>query len=157
VNRAHRRFSISVVATLAVALGTLSACGSHEPSADSKYCDGMRQAATDLGGVDSGVKLEAAFAEMHRLNDVAPQAVKQDWATVNGAVSRMEGAFHNAGLKISDLDKISSGNLPDGVDGNKLQALMDATQDLQSKAVTDAVSNIESNVKDECGIDVSVF
>lgn len=148
---------ISLGASLVVALGALSACGHGGGSSDSAYCGDLKHFESTMGGDISGAKLESAFSQMHGLNGEAPGAVKQEWSTVDKAITTMEDAFHDAGLELSDLDSLTTGEVPDGVDLEKLQAVMDATKQLQSKPVTDALSAIESDAKDECGLTLQVF
>jgi hypothetical protein len=160
VHQNPHRALISIGTTLVAvlgALGVLSACGGHAGSQDSAYCGDLKKAESSLGEPDSGEKLQAAFSQMHQLNDESPDAVKQDWATVDKAITDMEGAFHSAGLEITDLDQLTAGDLSNKVDPTKLQAIVDATQELQGKSMTDAVSAIESDAKDECGLTLKVF
>ena len=119
----------------------------------------MAQAQADLEGgqIESGAQLAAAFAQIHQLSDRAPASVKQDWATVDQAITDLEDALHHAGLDVSDLGKVASCDLPDGVDASQLQAVTDAAQGLQSKAVTQAGSRIEADAMDQCGTDVNLF
>ena len=66
----------------------------------------------------------------------------------------MQDALKEAGLKISDLEGLSSGNIPEGLDQTKLAALAEDLQAVGSEKVQDAADNIEKHAKDECDVDL---
>jgi hypothetical protein len=85
--------------------------------------------------------------------------VAEDWKTLDSALSAMEKALADAGLKIEDLAAITAGNLPEGMTAEDVQALGPKLQTAFSGLETDEVKKagdaIEKHAKSECDIDLS--
>jgi hypothetical protein len=92
---------------------------------------------------------------MHTLADDAPDNISSDWKTVDDAISTIETALKDAGLKPSDLAAMQKGQMPQGVDLSKLQALAPKLQSLSSGDVTTAANNIAADAKKTCGLDLA--
>ncbi len=67
----------------------------------------------------------------------------------------MQQALEDAGLEVSDLEGITTGQLPEGFDETKLTALAEDLQAVGTQKVQDAADNIEKHAKDECDVDLS--
>jgi hypothetical protein len=155
----------TVIGAVALTLATtvLTACGGggdsgssasggdycSELKADKAYFESFNGDNPDLS------KLDEVFTRMHQLADDAPSDVADDWKTLDTAITTMETALKEAGLKPSDLASLQSGQLPQGVDPSKLQALLPKLQALSSADVSAAGDAITKNAKDQCGVDLN--
>ena len=148
--------------TLALAASVLAGCGSGNSSSSSSsgsYCDELKADKTffkSLSGSNANLgNLDQVFTKMHTLAGKAPDNVSADWKTLDGAVTTLETALSDAGLKPSDLAAIQQGQVPKGVDASKLQSLAPKLQSLSSSDVTDAAKRISDDAKKSCGVDLS--
>jgi hypothetical protein len=146
-------------AVLTVAASVLTACGGGSgSSASGDYCDELKSDAAFFNDLDSSnpdlSRMDEIFSRMHTLADDAPDEVADDWQTLDDAVSTIESALKDAGLKASDLGDLQSGQVPQGVDPSKLQALLPKLQALSSGDVSAAAQRIASNAKDKCDVDL---
>jgi hypothetical protein len=145
---------------LIVAGSVLTACGGGGGGSDASgdYCSQLKSDkaffASFKGGSDLS-DLDEAFSRMHTLADNAPDEVADDWKTLDGALTTIESALKEAGLKPSDLGSLQSGQVPDGVDAAKLQALLPKLEALSSSNVGEAAQRIASNAKDTCDVDLN--
>lgn len=140
---------------LVLGLTTLAGCGQSETEA---YCEELKadQATlTSVGGDNPDLtKLDDAAAVVHKLAGQAPDAVAGDWKTFDGALTEVEGALKDAGVSFADLPKLQSGQVPEGVDVNKLQALAPRLQELSSGELGDARKAISTHAQDTCDVDI---
>ena len=149
-------------AALALTTSVLAACGSGGGSSNAAsggdYCSELKADKTyfqSFNGTNPDIsKLGEVFTRMHTLANDAPSEVADDWKTLDGAITTMENALKEAGLQPSDLASLQGGQLPQGVDPAKLQALLPKLQALSSTDVTAAGEAITKNAKDTCGVDL---
>jgi len=144
-------------AVLTVAGSVLTACGGDSGSgASGDYCSELKDDQAffaDFQGSNGDLgNLDEAFSRMHTLAGDAPDDVADDWKTLDDALTTIEDALKEAGLKPSDLGKLGSGQLPPNVDPSKLQELLPKLQALSSGDVSDAAQRIATNAKDKCGV-----
>ncbi len=147
--------------TLALTATVLAACGSSgsgssssgdycsELKADKAYFESLSGSNADLSNLDQ------VFSKVHTLADDAPDNISDDWKTLDDAISTIENALKDAGIKPSDLAAIQKGQVPPGVDISKLQALAPKLQSLNSSDVTDAANNIAADAKKSCDVDLT--
>ena len=64
----------------------------------------------------------------------------------------MWDAFADAGLALDDLSEVMTGNIPEGVDLEKLQELGTTLEELDSEEFNDATEAISEHAEEECGI-----
>jgi len=147
---------------LAFAASVLAACGSSDSSSSSAsgdYCSELKSdkafLATFNGSNPDLSKLDEVFQRMHTLAADAPDEVASDWKTLDDALTTIENAFKEAGLKPSDLASLQNGQPPSGVDLSKLQDLSTKLQALDNSDVSAAANRIATNAKDKCGVDLS--
>lgn len=148
---------ISLAVAGAVLLGSsLAACGGGDSGADSDYCKDIKTAKKTFSNVGAGDvgQLDSAFSTFHQLADEAPDDVKADWKKLDGAIDTVEKALKDAGLKMSDLEDMQSGKVPEGVDVSKLQGLATEFQKLSSAEFTKASNAIEKHAKSTCKVDL---
>lgn len=147
----------SVALTLTASV--LAACGGGGGSSTSAYCDELKsdKAYFDaLGGTNADLgNLGDAFSRVHTLAAKAPDNVAAQWKTLDSAITTIESALSDAGLKPSDLAGLQSGTVPDGVDAAKLQALVPKLEALGSSDVSDAADAISADAKKTCGVDLA--
>jgi len=149
--------TLAGAAALTLAGTLLTACGGGGgSSASGDYCGELKDDASYFKGLDSSdassIDFEQVFSRMHTLADDAPSEVADDWKTLDDALTTIEDALKEAGLKPSDLGKLGSGQLPPNVDPSKLQELLPKLQALSSGDVSDAAQRIATNAKDKCGV-----
>ncbi len=157
------------IASLALLAASLTSCGSGGDSGGSSnsgsssaagYCDLLKSAKADFGGADFTGMTQPQFDDItSRISDieaVAPDAVKDDWATLGDGLGQFETILNDAGISITDLQKISQTNqLPDGVDLQKIQELGTKMQQFTKNSNLDAASEaITQSAKSECGIEM---
>ncbi|HET7069672.1 MAG TPA: hypothetical protein VFI40_02515, partial [Nocardioides sp.] len=94
-------------------------------------------------------------AKVHTLADKAPDNVSADWKTLDNAITTLENALKAAGIKPSDLAAMQKGQVPKGVDLQKLQALAPKLQALSSSDVSAAADKIAADAKKSCGVDLT--
>jgi hypothetical protein len=141
------------LAALALSLGSLTACGSD---ANSAYCkelkDDKAYFASFSGSSPDVSKLDEAFNRLHSLADKAPDDIKDDWTTLDNAITSITKALKDAGISFGDISKMQQGQLPKGADPQKLAALAPKLQAMASAKVKTASKNIEKHAKDTCKV-----
>jgi hypothetical protein len=137
--------------------GMLTACGGGGSGDTDAYCDSIKDAKSDIESLDTGDfgNLEKAFDTFHEIAGDAPDEVKSDWEVLDGALQDMQKALKDAGLEFSDLEGITNGQLPEGLDQAELTKLATDLQAVGAKKVQDAADNIAKHAKDECNVDLS--
>lgn len=132
---------------------TLAACGG---GGDSAYCGDLESAASAFKDIDGGdvTKLDGAFDTFHQLAEEAPEDIKDDWKVVDDAISGVEKALGDAGLKFSDLPQIQSGELPEGADATKLQGLSSSFTALSDEKFTEASQAIDDHATEVCELEL---
>ena len=142
--------------------GVLTACGGDGGSggsggSGSAYCKDIKDAAATFGSIDSGdtEAIGDAFATFHKLADESPSAIKDDWRTLDGAITTVEKTLSDAGIKIEDFDKLSKDEIPEGVDVSKLTGLYAEIQKLSGAEFEKASKAIETHAKDVCKVDLN--
>lgn len=148
-----RSFALSAATALTAAL--LTACsGGGETEA---YCSDLESAKSDLDKLEAGdvASFEEVFKTIDALAKEAPDEVSEDWKQLDASLDEFESALNEAGLELSDMEKLSQGEIPQGVDPQKLQALGEDLDGLNSEDAEKAADDIEAHAKEECDIDLS--
>jgi hypothetical protein len=152
---------ISLALAGVVLLGTsLAACGGDDGGSGGggggDYCKDLKSAQSTFAKVSGNDfdALDSAIQTFHKLADEAPDDVKTEWGTLDGAFVKIEKAFDEAGIKMSDLPEIQAGNIPEGVDVTKLNSLAGTFGEISSDKVTKAQETIEKHAKDSCDVDL---
>lgn len=151
------KLSLAFAGTALLA-GTLTACGggSGDSGAGSDYCKDLKSASATFGSLSGGdtSKLDSAFATFHKLAAESPDSIKSDWKNLDGAITTIQKALADAGLKFSDLSKIQAGQTPPGVDVSKLAGLASEFSKLNTPAFTKSSKDIETHAKSVCKVDL---
>ena len=130
----------------------LTGCGGNDTEA---YCDAVKKAKKDFSALDDNDAgaLEDFVKTAENLEEKAPEEVADDWKKVNDSFQELESKLNEAGVKISDLDEIQQGQIPEGVDQEKLIAVGEDMgtigEDLEKSG--DAITK---HAKDECKVDL---
>lgn len=143
--------------------GVLTACGGGDGGSGgsggsgSDYCKDIKTAAATFGDLESGdtASIGDAFATFHKLANEAPGAIKDDWKTLDSAITTVETALSDAGIKIEDFADLQSGKIPEGVDVSKLTGLATEFQKLSSADFEKASKAIEVHAKGVCKVDLN--
>ncbi|MFC5178575.1 hypothetical protein [Nocardioides taihuensis] len=147
-----------VIGALVLGAGLLTGCGGGDSGESSSYCDDLKSAQEEFAAFDSDnpdmADLDKAMDRMHQLAGEAPDAVQEDWATLDGALQDFQTALEDAGLTMDDLAKMQNGEMPENFDPAKLQELAPKLQSLGDQDFQDAADNIEKHAKDECNVDL---
>jgi len=133
---------------------TLAGCGGSDSSS---YCKDLKTAKATFSNVGSGgaAQIEKAFATFHDLADEAPSDIKDEWKQLDGAIEKVEKALDDAGVKLSDLSGLKTGQVPKGVDVKKLRSALTELSNLNGSSVKDASTAIEKHAKDVCKVDLN--
>ena len=132
-------------------------------SSTGDYCKDLKAAKADFDTFESDTpdftKLDDAIETFHELADSAPSEVSDDWTKIDGALTAMETALEDAGLKMEDIGAITAGELPEGMTLEEVQALgpklQTAFSALDADDVEKAGDEIEKHAKSECGVDLA--
>ena len=118
------------------------------------YCDTLSTAKEDIDALEAGDPgaFSTAFEAFDALADEAPEEVADDWATMNEGVEQIEAAFADAGLELDELGDVMSGEIPEGVDMEKLENLGTTLEELDSPEFNEASDAISEHAEQECDI-----
>lgn len=133
--------------------------GGDAAGGGSDYCTALEDARDEIEALDTGDA--AALARVRELaGDLekdAPEEVRGDWKVLNDLLVQIDETLAEAGLDMADLGQLQSGQMPEGVDQQKLQQAM---QEL-SRTMSDlgpefekSGEDITRHAKTECGIDL---
>ena len=150
---------LSAVAAAALGLCLLTACGDDDgggkASGGGDYCKDLKSTKKEVDALKDGdfTSLEKTTDAMHKLADEAPDEIKDDWKTLVDGVDKLVAALKKAGLD-DDMEALSNGDIPDGVDMAALQGLMTELESLNTPDFQKAGDAINKHAKDECGVDL---
>lgn len=122
----------------------------------SDYCQQLESANKQFTALATGdlSQFDAAITTLQELGDSAPQEISGAWQQVLAPLNQLETALQKAGLTFDDLDGLSRGELPQGVDPQSLQQLATEVQGLNSAGSADAQAEITEQASTECGVEL---
>lgn len=140
------------LAGLVLTAGLLTACGNDTEA----YCNDLQETIDEMGSLTGSdpASLEQAFDEIEKLADAAPDEVADEWKILDEQMDTIQDALDEAGIEMSDLDGIMTGQLPEGVTEEDLTALGESLQSLNNEEVQEASEKISTHAEEECGIDI---
>ncbi|MDP9444889.1 MAG: hypothetical protein M3P83_11310 [Actinomycetota bacterium] len=143
------RRSLALAGTVLV-LGSLAGCGGNETEA---YCDSLRDAQREFRALEENQlpRVGEALDRIQELGDQAPDAVSDEWQTLNGAIDELRGAVDDLGIELSDLGNPEA--LRD-LDQQQLREFGERLQDIGSAEVQQASERIADHAQKQCGIDL---
>lgn len=147
------KFWSAIIASV-FAVGVLSGCGGGDTEA---YCDDLKDAKSTFDSMSDGdlENFDEVFPAFEKLSGEAPDEVKDDWKTLNDAMQELKAALEDAGVTPDDLAGLTSGDIPEGADAQKLAELPDKLQKLNSSELSDAGDNVAEHADEECDIDLN--
>lgn len=139
-------------------MGALTACGGDDNSNSSgSYCDDISNVKDSIQGLQGDDLTQAKFdqltADLKGIANEAPADVQDDWQTMEDAITTLNTALDKAGVSLDDLKNLGSSGAPT-LDPAKLQELAAAAQSLSSSELESAQKAIQTQVKDDCNIDI---
>jgi hypothetical protein len=139
------------VAASVMSIAILTACSGGD-GPDSDYCKDLEAAKPSLESLktNGAAQLQDVFKVTHKLADEAPDDVKDAWETYDKSISNIEKALKDAGVGPAELASLQRGEVPDGVDQEKLRGLPATFQKLDSPEVAKASNKIAKHAKDVC-------
>lgn len=150
-NRRLTRPAALLGAGLLTASLALTGCSGNDTEA---YCDTLASAKEDIDALEAGDPgaFSTAFEAFETLAEEAPEEVADEWATMNEGVQQIEAAFAEAGLELDELGDVMSGEIPEGVDMEKLEQLGSELESLDSPEFNEASDAISEHAEQECDI-----
>lgn len=143
----------SAIIASVFAVGVLAGCGGGGTEA---YCDDLKDAESTFDSMSDGdfENFDKVFPAFENLSDKAPDEIKDDWKTLNDGMQELKAALEDAGVSPDDLAGLTSGDVPEGADAQKLAELPQKLQKLNSSELTDAADNVAEHAKKECDVDL---
>lgn len=122
----------------------------------SDYCAALEDAKGEIDALEAGdvAQFEQLFGTISDLAEQAPEEVAAEWQTLDGTLTGLQDALAEAGLELSDLETLASGQPPEGVTPQQLQQLAQEFQSFNSTDVNEAGEAISQHAQEECGIDL---
>ncbi|VXC54690.1 hypothetical protein [Nocardioides sp. AX2bis] len=122
----------------------------------SDYCQQLESANKQFTALATGdlSQFDAAITTLQDLGDAAPAEIADSWKQVLAPLNQLETALGEAGLTFDDLEGLSRGEIPPGVDPQSLQQLATEVQGLSSTDAAQAQQEISQQASDECGVDL---
>ena len=151
LTRALTRPTALLGAGLLAASLTLTGCSGDSTEA---YCESLEDAKADIDALDAGdpTVFASAVEKFREVADKAPKEVEDDWDVLLSGIEDIEAAFADAGLEMDQLGDVMTGDIPEGVDMEKLAGLGETLNDISGEEMNDATEAIEEHADEECGI-----
>lgn len=160
--------NLALSASAVLLAGVLAGCGGGDDGGSAAegsggsggssddYCAALEQAKEDIDALEQGdvAQFEQTFAVIGDLAEQAPDEVASEWRVLDDTLSGLESSLADAGLELADLEQLSAGEVPEGVDMAKLQQLATEMQSFSSAEVEEAGDAISEHAQSECGIDL---
>jgi hypothetical protein len=127
--------------------------------AGSEYCGLARSFASTAKDLSSSAnpdfaKLDQLVTLTHKMTDVAPARLKDDFKVVRAALDALAKAVHDAGFTFDTLGDLlsaaSAGQQPPGVDANTLRELSNKFLEFTSERTSKASDEIDAYDKEIC-------
>ncbi len=136
-----------------------SNAGSTGSSGSGNYCDDIKSTAASLKALNGNVFARDKFSQLnaavHSIASEAPSDIQSSWTLIASEFDALQKTITDAGLSMSDLAKMSSGQMPAGFDASKLKDLTTQLNKFDTSGVTAASKKISAQVKSDCGIDIN--
>jgi hypothetical protein len=148
--RPNRRVMGKAAMTAALVLG-LMGCSDPEEG----YCETLaaeQEELIELAERESGDVLSPTAASFQRLQDEAPEELRDEWDTVVGAYQVLAETIDELGVDPESYDPEAP---PDDLSDGDVRRLATAAGALGSTRVVDAVRGIEDHARTVCDVDFS--
>jgi hypothetical protein len=151
-----RMKKLALAGAVLAAATTLTACG----SGSGDYCADLKSYSEDAAGLTAGQANDAdqvkeQRANVEKLADEAPDAVKDDWKVLTDLFASVDKIQKEVGLSDEDLAKASSGDTSD-LDPKKVTEFGQKASALYGENdLAKAGEAITKHAKDECDVDLN--
>lgn len=141
-----------VLAAVALGASLLSSCSSD----DDTYCDTLKASGTSYEQVQASdfSHFDADAALVEKFAKSAPEEVRDDWKVVSKVYADFVDVLAETGLTTDDLQSVSNGEAPPGLEPDALQAAMTKAEAFNSEDFMKASAAIRAHAKDECNIEL---
>ncbi len=146
-----------------VALGVLLvSCGGgdgnerpDETTSKEPYCAVLKRVQGDVSSIDFRALSEAQFIDLRdkvkQLSDAADGQIRTDWQKLGGSLDQLQTALDKARLTFEDLPVVAQGQVPNGADPEKIQAVRSVMQTLATDPdIATAASDIQADARQQC-------
>ncbi len=121
------------------------------------YCDALNGAKTNLSQLDLTKIDEKTYAtlqvELAKVAAAAPANVKDDWVVLTQALDDLHTLLASIGISFDDLQALSTGQVPTGVDPKELRKLAPKLQKISNDGQLQAASKaITDSAQADCGL-----
>jgi hypothetical protein len=126
-------------------------------SAGGDYCDELKQARENFAGFTGGQLNEDTYnqliEQLETISAVAPADVKDDWENVADTLTKLHDLLASVNITFDDLQNLSAGQVPPGVDPQALQKIAPKVQELSQKMIADSsAEEIQKSAQQDCGL-----
>lgn len=149
-----------IVGVAAAALMTITAtagCGG-DSSGSGGYCDDIKSAQSELGGLDGAdfdaAKFDALTSAVKDIAAEAPDDIKGSWNLIADQFDTLETALADVGLTMDDFGDLTKGITPPSLDPADLQTLESKLQAFDDDGITAATDKIHDQVLADCDIEL---
>lgn len=145
---------LAVVATAAGGL-LLASCGGDSASAE-EFCAIYNEADEALSGdMPDPAALADLPATMAELQAAAPDEISESVDYVVGIFEEMETMLGDNGLEFADLEAMSEGELPEGVEMSDMETMMTDMEELTTRLDSEEAQGhsdaVEAFTEENCG------
>lgn len=154
-----KTFGLAAAAVLTLTLG---ACGDDDGGSgggydEAAYCDAYKSAQSEFDETDFSQLDEDTYSQLQdkvtEMREKAPEELKGEWETFEGALDEFQGILSDAGLSMDDLANLDPTNLPEGVTAQDLQDLSTKMQEfVDNNDIQAATDAIEKDAETRCDI-----
>ena len=144
---------IRLAALVLVAAVAVGGCSSDPKET---YCDQVTKDQAELsdvldaGGNDALIQALPLFEGLH---DKAPEDIRDEWATLNGAIAGLRDALADAGV---DASTYKRNKPPAGVTNAQQAAIDAAARRLTDPTTVAAFEGVQQQARDVCGTPLSI-
>lgn len=154
---------LMVAVALAVALVGCSGGGDQkkteaDPSAKpDAYCTLLERVQGDVSSFDFRSLSQAQFTDLRdkvqQLADTADGQIQTDWEKLGGSLDQLQAALDSARLTVEDLPQVAQGQVPNGADVDRIQAVTAVMQTLSTDpGMATASADIQSDARQRCNV-----
>lgn len=135
--------------------------GSNDADAGSAeaYCAVLTEVRDNVSALNfadiSQEEFDELTSDIERLEESASGTSQESWKLLGDTLGELDTSLEDAGVSISDLPQLEQGQVPNGVDVEKLAALSQSLQELLSNPkLADATEQLRASAERDCGIDL---
>ncbi len=157
-----KRLSAAVAALLlGVTLGACSSSGSDDQKSSSSgdYCAVLKRSQDSFGALGFDRLTDEQFAKsresISQLQQAASGPIADDWSTLGTGLDGLKKAVEDAGVSLSDIPQLVTGNAPNGLDPAQAQQLVGELQKFAANPeLSKAANEIQTDAKQTCNVDL---